>query len=261
MNRKIYFILICIFFLTLSGCSKKSNIPSVEEIQTVIAQTVAANPTATIIETPQPIPVDVPSATAAVIELPVPIMTSSPTITPTVLPATGTAQVFLGTAQAISVTQTAFIQAQKETTTARKSQLTATLVAMAMEATDMANSLTSTREVVSIGATATQIVNNDLATQMPVYTQIPWRELKSYPEKYIGHKLFLEGKVVEIDAPKNFVKIEVDDYDWVDLTMQSPFEDIYIGDTIKAYGIWCGSGVLHITWCMSDAFYQIKPLQ
>jgi len=257
MNRKIYFILLCIFILTLSGCSTKSNIPSVEEIQTVIAQTVAANPTATINETPQLIPGAVPSETTTVIELPVPIMTSSPTITPTVLPATGTAQVFLGTAQAIESTQTAIVQARKETL---ESQITATLVAMAIEATDMANSLTATQEVVSIGATATQIANYELATQMPAYTGIAWRELKSYPEKYIGHKLVLAGKVVEIDAPKNFVKIEVDDYDWVDITMQRPFEGIYIDDTIKAYGIWCGSGVLKITWCMGDAFYQVEQL-
>jgi len=257
MNRKIHFILLCIFFLTLSGCSTKSNIPSVEEVQTVIAQTIAANSTTAVVETPQPVGSGVLSTTAVVIELPVPIMTSSPTITLTVLPATGTAQVFLGTAQAIESTQTAIVQARKETL---ESQITATLVAMALEATDKAWSLTATQEVVSIGATATQMANYELATEMPAYTGIAWRELKSYPEKYIGHKLVLAGKVVEIDAPKNFVKIEVDEYDWVDITMQRPFEDIYIGDTIKAYGIWCGSGVLKITWCMGEAFYQVEQL-
>ena len=258
MNRKIYFILICLFILT--GCSTKSNIPSAEDVQTVIAQTIAANSTTAVVETPQPVGSGVLSTTAVVIELPGSIMTSSPTITPTVLPATGTAQVFLGTAQAIAATQTTIMQAIMETSVAKDIQLTATLVAMSIDSTDTAISLKATQEVFNINSTATQIAGEILATEMPTYSEITWKELISYPEKYIGHKLVLAGKVVEIDAPKNFVKIEVDEYDWVDITMQRPFEDIYIGDSIKVYGIWCGSGVLHITWCMGEAFYQVGQL-
>jgi starvation-inducible outer membrane lipoprotein len=257
MKRISYLILISILFLT--GCSTKSDIPSVEEVQTVIAQTIAANSIAAVVETPQPVGSGVLSTTDAVTGLTVPTITTSATITPTVPSATGTAQVFLATAQAIAATQTTIKQAIMETSIAKEIQLTATLVAMSIDSTDTAISLKATQEVFNINSTATQIAGEILATEMPAYSEIAWKELISYPDKYIGHKLVLGGKVVEIDAPKNFVKIEVDEYDWVDVTMQRPFEDIYIGDSIKVYGIWCGSGVLKITWCMGEAFYQLKP--
>ena len=245
----IFMLLSCVFIL--SACSTKSDVPSGEYFQTVIAQTIAANPTATIMETPQPIP-------SVVIDLPTMPPPPTNTVTPTVLPPTGTAQAILETMQAISATQTLYVVNQKATEAERRSQMTATVIAMYMSRTDVADSMTATQIEKVKGATATEAAFVIFATESPLYQEIPWRELKSYPYKYLGQKVILEGKIVEIDAPTNFVKLEIEDFDWVDITMRDSFENIYIGDTIRVYGVWCGSGILRITWCMNEAFYQVK---
>ncbi len=233
MNKSKWVVLL--MALVLCACS---GAPSEQAIQTAIAQTMQANPTATVLPTdtptPTPVPTDTPSPTptetatptrtATLTRTPTPTKTDTPTPLP---PATQTAQ-------AIAAQKTQAVLNAQATRDARVAQVTATADAKIKR-----------------------------ATQIAPYGKIDYRELISYANKHIGEKVVIKGRVFNIVGDKEFQMYYGWTYDAIYVKTRLPFSGLYEDDYITVYGTVggeeCFTNVYNAKICqplIKDAFFE-----
>lgn len=255
---KRYFLLMAI--LLLASCSKE---PSQKVFQTAIAQTLTAMSTNTAIlkstdtvtpaltNTLHPTNTPVPSNTPIPTYTPIPTNTPIPTDTPTPIPT-------------ITITST---RVPTHTPTATRTStptilpMTQTAMAIVASQTAVAYHATATRQAYNTQRTATAVAKASRATEIAQYQVIPMNMLISYPDKYIGQKIILQGQVMEVGQHKHeraekTIEIAVSfPYEFVYVTMRESFSDIFVWDWITVYGTWQGCDGVCIFYAMDDAFY------
>jgi len=146
---------VLITIILLSACA-----PSEQSIQTALAETLAANPTATV--TPSSTPTITPTATFT--------KTKRPTNTPT------------------------------KTATSTPEPLTATAQFMQDQATKKAAAVTATAQEKSAYATRTAVYKSIYATKIAGYKPIDLKEFLTYPGSHVGEKVIVRGRVFNING-------------------------------------------------------------
>jgi len=188
-------ILILGCIYSLAACSSA---PSESAIQTAIAQTNAVNPSSTITLEPTLTLTLTPTSTNTSTST----MTATPTKTNTPTPLPPVTQ----TAQAISIGKT---QASIDKT--------------------------STASALSIQRTKTADAKSARATQIASYTAVPWRDFITYPDKFTGNKIKINGQVFNV-VGDSAVQMYVGNYEAIYVEMDKSFSDIYENSWIIVYG-------------------------
>lgn len=117
-----------------------------------------------------------------------------------------------------------------------------TLTAMAAGAirTQAALDRGSTATSIAVGRTATAEVKAATATYMAQFEEINWRDLVTYPDKYIGKFLKVRGSIFNIIDETDFQIWVGGGAEAVYVSMMDPYSDLYEGHYVTVYGF--GSG-------------------
>jgi len=238
--------------VTIAACTSA---PSQSDVQTAIAETQAANPT----DTASPTSTQIPSATSTPTSSATPTRASTPTRTPTptpLPPATQTAIARFATQTAVSLNATGTRQASDARRTATAIARFATQTAVSLDAT-------ATRQASNARGTATVQAHWAHATLVAQYTRIPWRDLVTYPDSYIGEMVVLQGWVFNVNGNQELQMHIRGTYEAVYVVMARPFSDIYEDISITVYGTVagenCGTNMFGGEICQPliiDAFYE-----
>lgn len=99
-------------------------------------------------------------------------------------------------------------------------------------------------------------------TKIASYTDLYWKELSTYPDKYIGQKVIQRGRVMNVVNNQELQIYFAGTYELFYVFMARQFDDIYEGDAITVYGevgeSYCYDTVIGGHMCtplLTDAFY------
>jgi TM2 domain-containing membrane protein YozV len=194
--------------------------------------------------------------------------TNTPTITETPKPPEQL------TAEAISVEQT---QADlNKTATAERIALdrtatensriiqnTATAEAKLYQQTELAKNKTATASQLAYQKTATAGVMATVKAKKAEYEEIYWKELNTYPESYEGKKVWVRGRIFNINGNQEFQAYFAGTYEAFYVVTNKPFSDLYENDYVTVYGTvdgeFCGTNAFGGEVCQPliiDAFYE-----
>ncbi|MEW5939261.1 MAG: hypothetical protein AB1750_06350 [Chloroflexota bacterium] len=212
-------IILLIILILIVGCQ-----PSADAIQTAIAQTQAAIPTATFTASLTSTITRTPTNTPTITFTPsaTPTATLSPTATPSHLPGTLTKQAYYDNA------------------TQRSAAVTQTVAAQ------------------YASRFATETAAMALYLRKLEYHWISVRELTTYADKHIGEKVTVQGYIREIFNDTQ-LELVIGDYPSVPIWvfMEAPFSGIYPYDYIRVYGTvagWeCPDSCIAV---LKDAFWE-----
>jgi hypothetical protein len=114
-------------------------------------------------------------------------------------------------------------------------------------------------------ATATKVAQNARATEIAEYEKISYDELVTYPDSHIGEKVWVEGRIFNINGNTELQIWLGWTYDAAYIVMREPFSGIYEDNWITVYGTIygenCGTNAYGAEVCqpiLTDAFYT-KP--
>jgi len=218
MNKKYLFLIIII--ILVSACSKT---PDEGAIQTVIAQTMAVQPTPTQTFTIVPSSTFTPTLTntPTPTNSPTPTKTNTPTPTNTFTP----------------IPPATLTQIAKEATQTQNSFfVTATREQYNKNSTATQNAKNEFATATSYYRTATAQVRNATATEMASYTTIYWKELATYPENYIGTKVKVSGRIFNIIGSVIQMYF-AGTYEALYVNLREPASGVYEDNSITVYGV------------------------
>jgi hypothetical protein len=85
-------------------------------------------------------------------------------------------------------------------------------------------------------ATATKQAQSARATELAHYKDVPTKDFVTYPDKYIGQKVKIRGRVFNINSDTEFQMWAGWSYDAVYIVMLRSYDDIYEDNWITVYG-------------------------
>jgi outer membrane biosynthesis protein TonB len=144
------------------------------------------------------------------------------------------------TAQAKQVTQTAQADNRTATAASRNTQQAQTAQAKQATQTAQAEAVAATRTQQADNRTATQAAVQATATFWAEYTDIPYRELRDYPDDHIGEKVCVRGRVWNIVNHYELAIYLAGTYNIVDVIFVEPFDGIYENNIIRVCGTVAG---------------------
>lgn len=238
---KRWLILLLSLFL-LAACSQTPATPSESDIQTAIAMTKEAIPTATPSETPNPTSTITPSSTpeptstSTATNTPRPTKTPSPTNTP----------------RPTNTSTSTPLPPEVQTATAESLVKTQKIV-----------DATATRVALENRRTATAEAKSAWATETSQYYRIDVRELITYPKRHIGEKVILRGRIFNVVSDYR-IQVWADwTYEAVVVDLRSPLSGVYQDDLIHVYGTIAGVDCFENAYgaeicqpILEDAFYE-----
>ncbi len=73
-----------------------------------------------------------------------------------------------------------------------------------------------------------------------MYSEIPVKELVTYPEKHEGEKVKVRGRVFNVNSDTEFQMWLGWTYEAVYIVMEKPYDDIYEDEWVTVYGTILG---------------------
>lgn len=188
-----------LFTLNLFACQ-----PSVDAIQTAIAETEAAKPTITDTATPAHTDTLTPSLTFTFTPSFTPSSTFTPTYTITPSP----------TATNTHLPETATAEAMFATQTQKAANTTSTAEARLATQTQQAKNLTATRAEYEARVQATQDVRDKITHWKDLCPKIDWRELAEteYAKDHLGECVSVSGRIAEVNLSEYLIDIWLGSY-------------------------------------------------
>jgi hypothetical protein len=105
-----------------------------------------------------------------------------------------------------------------------------------------------TRTAIAESRMATNAVRTATAVFIAEYKPIDRRELASYPNRHIGEKVVIRGRVFNVAGEYAFQMFLANSYDAVVVRTRDPLEGIYDNTVVRVYGTVAG------TWTGANAF-------
>ncbi len=140
---------------------------------------------------------------------------------------------------------------------------TQTAVALAAARTEVAFRATATRQALNLQRTLSAEATAARVTLVAQYVAIDYRELVNYADAHVGEKVWIRGRVFNINSNTELQMYFAGTYDAAYVVMEEPFSGIYENDVITVYGTVqgknCGTNSFGAEICqplISDGFYS-----
>lgn len=106
----------------------------------------------------------------------------------------------------------------------------------------------ATKQAKSYQSTAAQAAKIATATYVAEFKEVPWRELSTYPDNFLGKMIIVRGRVFNVVSETEFQMYFAGTYEAVYVVMDEPYSDIFKNDAVTIYGLGLGK------MCGTNAF-------
>jgi hypothetical protein len=221
MKKLVMFV---VFALLLTGCGAPEEVVEAQ-ISNAVYNTVQAFtpiPSNTPFNTYTPYPTNTPYRTFT----PFPTYTIPPTQTARVVTPTSTPTPKFTPTDTSTPTRTSTSTKTPNATQTQQAFINATKGADA----------TATKAAQYAGATATKAVQNAKATEIAQYEKIDIKELVTYADSHVGEKVWVDGRIFNINGNTELQIWLGWTYDAAYIVMREPFSGLYEDNWITVYG-------------------------